>query len=133
MGDHGYYDDMTPMPSGDRSLTEKQFASSGGHPIFQPAETRIGVPDHPVVRANVETTVTVSLDSGNATGQTYTWTRAEAEAILAALNEAFGTAPDNRPHSRACGIHPHPHGAACHRNCPTCGDLQGVRNLGPRD
>lgn len=24
------------------------------------------------------------------------------------------------PHSRACGIHPHPHGSACHANCPTC-------------
>jgi uncharacterized protein (DUF2267 family) len=27
---------------------------------------------------------------------------------------------DSRPHSRACGIREHPHGAACHSNCPTC-------------
>jgi hypothetical protein len=27
---------------------------------------------------------------------------------------------DNRPHSRACGIWVHQHGAACHSNCPTC-------------
>ena len=25
------------------------------------------------------------------------------------------------PHSRACGIHAHPHGARCSRDCPTCG------------
>lgn len=25
------------------------------------------------------------------------------------------------PHSRACGWRKHDHGAACHRNCPTCG------------
>lgn len=31
------------------------------------------------------------------------------------------TDPDRRPHSRACGIHPHPHGYSCHPNCPTCG------------
>jgi hypothetical protein len=24
-------------------------------------------------------------------------------------------------HSRACGIHVHEHGPACHPNCPTCG------------
>jgi hypothetical protein len=28
---------------------------------------------------------------------------------------------DMRVHSRACGIVPHGHGSACHRNCPTCG------------
>lgn len=28
---------------------------------------------------------------------------------------------DNRPHSRACGHRWHPHGDACHSNCPTCG------------
>lgn len=27
---------------------------------------------------------------------------------------------DNRPHSRACGITPHPHGMACAEDCPTC-------------
>lgn len=27
---------------------------------------------------------------------------------------------DDRPHSRACGIARHPHGADCHHNCPTC-------------
>lgn len=33
-----------------------------------------------------------------------------------------GTAPVNEgPHSRACGVHPHQHGTACHPNCPTCG------------
>lgn len=31
------------------------------------------------------------------------------------------TATDHRPHSRACGMHAHPHGTQCHRNCPTCG------------
>ena len=25
------------------------------------------------------------------------------------------------PHSRACGIVAHRHGASCHPNCPTCG------------
>jgi hypothetical protein len=30
-------------------------------------------------------------------------------------------AQDNRPHSRACGIHQHPHGTMCSNNCPTCG------------
>lgn len=25
------------------------------------------------------------------------------------------------PHSRACGMLEHPHGPACHSNCPTCG------------
>ena len=28
--------------------------------------------------------------------------------------------PDRRPHSRACGIHPHAHGSFCARDCPTC-------------
>lgn len=28
---------------------------------------------------------------------------------------------DRRPHSRACGWRPHPHGTECHTNCPTCG------------
>jgi hypothetical protein len=28
---------------------------------------------------------------------------------------------DRRPHSRACGFRVHPHGNACHSNCPTCG------------
>jgi hypothetical protein len=28
---------------------------------------------------------------------------------------------DRRPHSRACGIVSHEHGADCHSNCPTCG------------
>jgi hypothetical protein len=27
---------------------------------------------------------------------------------------------DERVHSWACGIRPHGHGRACHRNCPTC-------------
>jgi hypothetical protein len=27
---------------------------------------------------------------------------------------------DTRPHSRACGIHRHPHGNECSENCPTC-------------
>lgn len=27
---------------------------------------------------------------------------------------------DERPHSRACGMHPHDHGTACSTNCPTC-------------
>jgi hypothetical protein len=27
---------------------------------------------------------------------------------------------DERPHSRACGMHAHPHGDQCHSNCPTC-------------
>lgn len=26
-----------------------------------------------------------------------------------------------QPHSRACDWTPHPHGAACSSNCPTCG------------
>lgn len=30
-------------------------------------------------------------------------------------------AADQRPHSRACGWRAHPHGSACHANCPTCG------------
>jgi len=30
------------------------------------------------------------------------------------------TAPDDRPHSRACGIRNHEHGPDCHSNCPTC-------------
>jgi len=29
-------------------------------------------------------------------------------------------AVDQRPHSRACGMHAHPHGPDCHSNCPTC-------------
>lgn len=29
-------------------------------------------------------------------------------------------ARDNRPHSRACGIVPHPHGDGCHPTCPVC-------------
>lgn len=28
---------------------------------------------------------------------------------------------DERPHSRACGMHAHPHGPACAADCPTCG------------
>lgn len=28
--------------------------------------------------------------------------------------------PQVGPHSRACGMALHPHGAACHSNCPTC-------------
>jgi hypothetical protein len=28
---------------------------------------------------------------------------------------------DTRPHSRACGIHPHQHGPLCEVDCPTCG------------
>lgn len=27
---------------------------------------------------------------------------------------------DTRPHSRACGIRPHPHGSQCAVDCPTC-------------
>lgn len=27
---------------------------------------------------------------------------------------------DRRPHSRACGIYSHPHGAFCALDCPTC-------------
>lgn len=27
---------------------------------------------------------------------------------------------DKRPHSRACGVSKHEHGADCHPNCPTC-------------
>lgn len=27
------------------------------------------------------------------------------------------------PHSRACGVLPHPHGVGCHQNCPTCGGV----------
>lgn len=30
-------------------------------------------------------------------------------------------APDDRPHSRACGPFCRGHGTACHPNCPTCG------------
>jgi len=30
-----------------------------------------------------------------------------------------------QPHSRACGIVPHRHGAACHLSCPSC---QGIPN-----
>lgn len=30
------------------------------------------------------------------------------------------------PHSRACGISPHPHGSMCHSNCPTCGGKEGT-------
>jgi hypothetical protein len=28
------------------------------------------------------------------------------------------------PHSRACGVRRHEHGADCHGNCPTCGGNQ---------
>jgi hypothetical protein len=31
---------------------------------------------------------------------------------------------DQRPHSRACGYQVHPHGNACHSNCPTCGGME---------
>ena len=27
---------------------------------------------------------------------------------------------NSKPHSRACGITKHEHGADCHTNCPTC-------------
>lgn len=30
------------------------------------------------------------------------------------------TISDQRPHSRACGMHAHDHGPDCHTNCPTC-------------
>ena len=34
---------------------------------------------------------------------------------------------DDRPHSRACGIKQHHHGAACAEDCPTCGNLEAVK------
>lgn len=35
------------------------------------------------------------------------------------------------PHSRACGIRPHPHGSECHSNCPTCGGSVFVEDEQP--
>jgi hypothetical protein len=35
--------------------------------------------------------------------------------------DAAPAVKDDRVHSRACGIHDHAHGPACHPNCPTCG------------
>jgi hypothetical protein len=37
------------------------------------------------------------------------------------IGDRVGPPPerDQRPHSRACGIHRHDHGADCHANCPT--------------
>ena len=43
--------------------------------------------------------------------------------LLDRIAEAFGPAepePVEGPHSRACGIHPHPHGSQCSTDCPTC-------------
>lgn len=34
-----------------------------------------------------------------------------------------GDLKDSRPHSRACGISPHPHGPSCSSDCPTCHSL----------
>ena len=36
--------------------------------------------------------------------------------------------PAPLPHSRACGIQPHDHGAACSSDCPTCGTQGLVRH-----
>lgn len=44
--------------------------------------------------------------------------RAVAEAILA--DTAPPPPPARAPHSRACGVTPHDHGAQCARDCPTC-------------
>lgn len=42
-------------------------------------------------------------------------------AVKATTNyEEVMTLGDDRPHSRACGVNPHPHGPQCHPNCPTC-------------
>lgn len=41
-----------------------------------------------------------------------------AEKITAAASGS--SVRDNRPHSRACGVSPHPHGVHCSTNCPTC-------------
>jgi hypothetical protein len=37
---------------------------------------------------------------------------------------------DLRVHSRACGIVPHGHGSACHKNCPTCGGRADFEHVG---
>lgn len=34
--------------------------------------------------------------------------------------ETCGCEQVEGPHSRACGIRPHPHGTWCNANCPTC-------------
>lgn len=43
----------------------------------------------------------------------------EGRYFIARYEEVFDAALEG-PHSRACGIRPHPHGTYCHSNCPTC-------------
>lgn len=43
---------------------------------------------------------------------------------IANLNDRLNQADDDdRPHSRACGISPHPHGDLCSHDCPTCNPI----------
>jgi hypothetical protein len=44
-----------------------------------------------------------------------------AEALGPVSGAVEGAGEAEGPHSRACGIHPHPHGAWCSTDCPTCG------------
>lgn len=62
----------------------------------------------------------VVLDvGGELTGMTIETTDALIMSLTNARNDLMGNG-DRRPHSRACGIGPHEHGAACSKDCPTC-------------
>lgn len=43
-----------------------------------------------------------------------------ADLAPPAVEEPAAPVKDTSFHSRACGIHNHDHGPACHQNCPTC-------------
>lgn len=47
--------------------------------------------------------------------------RVDAVSVVQVVPEAMDhITKRQRPHSRACGVTPHDHGAQCARDCPTC-------------
>ena len=61
-----------------------------------------------------------ALDEIASRGCTCTGTGGRHDPSNTACPSYVAGGPDQRPHSRACGMISHPHGAACHPNCPTC-------------
>lgn len=91
----------------------KRAAQAGGTPSHR--RTRRDLID---VEVDEPRELVVLNVGGERTGMTV----ATVDALILSLTNARNhLSRDNSPHSRACGIQPHEHGAACSKDCPTCG------------
>lgn len=64
----------------------------------------------------------VTMDRRNQPGRVKMWQVLDDGAVIpiGPVPRDYVEPPDAGPHSRACGIKPHPHGEDCSPDCPTC-------------